>query len=304
MDMEKIFMVKHRFIRLFALFLGIIIFCSQLAHAQRIPIPGSPTNYNSQAVIDQLARANVIYLGETHNKPEDHLAQLHIIQELHRRNPNIAIGMEMFQRPFQFQIDRYLANDMMEPILRQRTQYDKRWGFPWEYYAPILRFAKANRLPVLALNAPTEIIRKVARNGLESLSSLEQQFFIPPLSDIRTDNQAYRQLMEEIYQQSHQGLGKSNNFERFFQAQVVWDETMADVIAKYLQANPDFQVVVLAGQGHIIYGHGIPSRVARRFGDGNIVQRTVLLNPSTDIQDMQSTVENSIADFVWKTTPN
>ncbi|HEY9853012.1 MAG TPA: ChaN family lipoprotein [Leptolyngbyaceae cyanobacterium] len=295
-------MKKHRFIRLFALFVGIVLFCSQWVHAQRVPIPVQPISYNSQAVIDQLARANVVYLGETHNKAEDHLAQLQIIEELHRRNPNIAIGMEMFQRPFQFYIDRFLANDMMEPILRERTQYNKRWGFPWEYYAPILRFAKANRLPVLALNAPTEIIRKVARSGLESLSSTEQQFYIPPLSDIRTDNQAYRQLMQEIYQQSHQGLGKSNNFERFFQAQVVWDETMADVIAKYLKDNPDFQVVVLAGQGHIVYGHGIPSRVARRLGDANIVQRTVLLNPPAEMQSTNNS-PIAVADFVWRTTP-
>src|SRR4028118_1600443 len=66
------------------------------------------------------------------------------------------------------------------------------------------------------------------------------------------------------------GQGNSTSFERFFTAQVLWDETMADKIAQFLKANPNYQVVVLAGTGHIIYGYGIPSRVARRLGSGKI----------------------------------
>ena len=48
--------------------------------------------------LKELAKANVVYLGETHDNPEDHKIQLQIIQELQRRNPKkIAIAMEMFQ---------------------------------------------------------------------------------------------------------------------------------------------------------------------------------------------------------------
>ncbi len=289
-------MRKRQIARLCALSLGIILFCTQMASAQRVSSPRQLPTYSPQTVLQQLTQANVVYLGETHNNPQDHLIQLQIIEELHRQNPNIAIAMEMFQRPFQFQLDRYIANDLTERQLQDRTDYKDRWGYPWEYYAPILRFAKANRLPVLAMNTPTEITRKVARSGLESLSQSEQQY-IPPLSEIRTDNPAYRQLMLDIYQQMHQGVGGSNSFERFFQAQVLWDETMAEVIAKFLRTNPDFQVVAIVGQGHIIYGHGIPTRVARRLGSANLVQRTVLLNPSPNDQYK---ADRSAADFIWR----
>ncbi|MCL1475447.1 ChaN family lipoprotein [Argonema antarcticum] len=291
-------MRKRQIARLCALSLGIVLFCTQIVSAQRVSSPRQLPTYNPQTVLQQLTQANVVYLGETHNNAEDHLIQLQIIEELHRQNPNIAIAMEMFQRPFQFQLDRYIANDLTERQLQDRTDYKDRWGYPWEYYAPILRFAKANRLPVLAMNTPTEITRKVARSGLESLSQSEQQD-IPPLSEIRTDNPAYRQLMLDIYQQMHQGVGgSSNSFDRFFQAQVLWDETMAEVIAKFLRTNPDFQVVAIVGQGHIIYGHGIPTRVARRLGSANLVQRTVLLNPSANAQFK---ADESAADFIWRT---
>ena len=185
---------------------------------------------------------------------------------------------------------------MSEQELVEQSNY-KQWGYPWEYYAPILRFAKEKQLPVIALNIPIEITRKVTRSGLESLTP-QQRKLIPPFSEIRTDNPEYRQLLAEIFgQHQHSGHGNSNKFERFFLAQVLWDETMAAQVSKFLKANPNYQVVVLAGQGHIIYGYGIPSRVARRVQNKRLVQRSVLLSPAKDEPGNSKQV---IADFVWQ----
>ena len=256
---------------------------------------------NPAGVLRALAQADVVYLGETHDRPEDHQAQLAIIRELHQQNPKIAIALEMFQHPYQGALDRYLQGQITESQLQNQTQFKQRWGFPWEYYAPILRFAKANQLPVLALNTPTEVTRKVARGGLESLTSAERRL-IPPAAEIRTDNLAYRQQIQEIYEQSHQGQGSSDRFERFFLAQVLWDETMAAEIAQFLQAHPGHQVVVLAGQGHIAYGYGIPSRVKRRIqqdvGRPKLVQRLVLLNPP---EKLRAQTNQPVADYFWFT---
>lgn len=205
--------------------------------------------------------------------------------------------MEMFQRPFQDVLDQYLAGKITEAQLVEQSEYEKRWGFPWENYAPLLRFAKTNQLPVLALNTPTEVTRKVARSGLDSLTTDERRY-IPPFSDIRTDNAEYRQIAQEAYEQHHQaGHGNSTSFERFFTAQVLWDETMAETIAQFLKANPDYQVVVLAGKAHIMYGYGIPSRVARRLGSGNLVQRSVLLST---LDGTSSPRNKPVADFIWE----
>ena len=285
--------------QLFALSLGIVLFCTLPVHAQRVvcdlPYREASQGITSpQVVLSELAQADVVYLGETHSSPQDHQTQLEIIQELQRRNPKIAIAMEMFQRPYQGILDRYLAGQLSEQELLEQSEYEQRWGFPWQYYAPILRFAKEKKLSVLALNTPTEVTRKVAREGLESLTPQQRQF-IPPFSEIRTDNAEYRQLMLTAFQQHQQsGHGSSAGFERFFLAQVLWDETMAETIAQFLQANPDYQVVVVAGQGHIVYGYGIPSRVARRLNDKQLVQRSVLLSPSEDAPD----TSKPIADFV------
>ena len=290
-------MKTTKLIKLCALSLGLFLLCSSTATAQPTPNPQPQQTYTNKEILQQLVKAKVVYLGETHDSAEDHQAQLKIVREMQRQNRKIAIAMEMFQRPFQSAIDNYLAGKLTQEQLVEQTEYDRRWRFPWESYAPILRFAKENQLPVLALNTPSEVTRKVASQGLESLTA-EEKKHIAPISEIRTDNAEYRQLLLEVYQQHQKaGQGYSTAFEIFLQAQVLWDETMAEKIAEFVKANPDYQVVVLAGKGHIIYGYGIPSRVERRLGVGNVKVRSVLFNST---ENLPLSADRPIADFVWQ----
>jgi uncharacterized iron-regulated protein len=246
-----------------------------------------------QGIIKQLQTAKIVYLGEIHDRESDHQQQLAIIQALFKHKSQLAIGMEMFQRQMQPLLDRYLAGKITATELREQTEFDKRWGYKWEYYAPILEFAKANRLPVIALNTPGEIARKAARKGLESLTSEERQY-IPPLAEIDRSNAKYQQMILDSYQQ-HAGIVSiaSKSFDRFYTAQLLWDETMAERTANFAQQNPNYQIIVLAGSSHIIYGYGIPDRVLRRLNQPKSIQKTVLLSLDDDSK------QPGIADFIW-----
>jgi uncharacterized iron-regulated protein len=246
-----------------------------------------------QQIVTQLKTANVVYLGETHDSESDHQQQLIIIKALFKHSSKLAIGMEMFQRPAQPLLDRYLAGKITAAELRQQTEFDKRWGFKWEYYAPILEFAQANRLPVIALNTPTEITRKVAKNGLESLTKAELEY-IPPIGEIDRSNAKYQQMILGSYQQ-HAGIVSisSKSFDRFYTAQLLWDETMAERTANFVKQNPSYQTIVLAGSSHIIYGYGIPDRVMRRLGKSKFSQKTVLLKDDGDRS------QPPLTDFIW-----
>jgi uncharacterized iron-regulated protein len=286
-------------LRISIFMLGVVTMLLPPAHAQKISSPSKAGDLSPQEVIQDLSQANVIYLGETHDSAEDHKAQLDIIQQLYQKDPRMAIGMEMFQRPYQPVLENFLQGKLTEAALQEKSQYEKRWGYPWENYAPFLQFAKEKKLPVLALNTPSEVTRRVSRKGLSKLRGTDKKF-IPPLSEIRTDNSKYRASMQEVYDSFHQ-KGKTKDpwqFERFFQAQVLWDETMAEVITQFLKKNPESYVVVLAGEGHIAYGYGIPSRVARRINAlsvKTVVQRSVLLNPTEEAPPEKS----RLADYFW-----
>jgi uncharacterized iron-regulated protein len=228
-----------------------------------------------QKILQELQPANIIYLGEVHDRAPDHQNQLAILRQLQQKNARVAVGLEMFQKPFQPVIDRYLAGQISEAELLQQTEYQKRWGFPWDNYAPLLRLAKEQQLPVIALNVPTEITRKVAKQGLAGLTAAEFRY-IPPIKDIDKSNTVYRQLIQKSYSQ-HQAVVNGQGFDRFYEAQLLWDETMAATIAEFYQKNPRYQIVAIAGQAHIAGGHGIPDRVARRLADRNFIQKSVIL---------------------------
>jgi uncharacterized iron-regulated protein len=267
------------------------------AQAQTDSVKAFALTRNQRQMLQKIQTASIIYLGETHDRQADHQAQLAIIQTLYGKNPQMAIALEMFQKPYQAVLDQYLNGTLSEAQLLEQTEYQKRWGFDWSFYAPIVQFARAQQLPVLGINTPTEITRKVGRFGLEALEADDFRW-IPPRVDMDLSGESYRKRILETYESFHQGKGNSNSFERFFQAQVLWDETMAEAIAQYWLKSPDRQIVVLVGQGHILFGDGIPSRVARRLkaaGQKDWKQATVLLNPSaeTKVQSPRA------ADFFW-----
>lgn len=224
------------------------------------PLIMRPVDLNDlDDTLDSVLGTPLIYVGERHANFEDHRTQLDIIARLAGKNRPFAVGMEMFQRPFQKHIDDYLSGDTSEREFLKRTEYFKRWQFDYHLYREIVEFAKAKKIPIVALNLRTEIIKKVSAEGLDSLSGAERDEL--PVSIDMTDDD-YRRRLEEIFQQ-HKNR-ESRSFDNFYQAQILWDETMAESIHEYLSRNPGYQMVVLAGSGHLMYGSGIPKRVYRR----------------------------------------
>ncbi len=232
-------------------------------------------------VTGKIGDRKIIYVGESHDQFSHHVVQLEIIRALHRKGKKIAIGMEMFQRPFQRPLDEYLAGKIEEKEFLKQTEYFQRWRFDYHLYRPILQFARAEKVPVIALNVPAEIVEKVAREGLGSLSQEERQS-VPQRMDFSDD--AYRDRLKGIFREHATLAGK--DFDSFFQAQVLWDETMAESVDIFLKNQPEYQMVVLAGSGHLAFGSGIPKRAARRNG----LDYAILLN------DMP--LEKEIATYV------
>ncbi len=208
--------------------------------------------------LDTILNKTIIYVGERHMNYEDHKTQLDIIMKLHEKGRAFAIGLEMFQKPFQKDINDYLSGAISEREFLKRTQYFRRWQFDYNLYREIIEYAKAKQVPVIALNLWAEIIKKVSTDGLDSLTDIERSE-LPDSMDMSDDS--YRERLEEVFKQhrSHE----SKNFDNFYQAQILWDETMAHSIHGFLQKNAGYQMIVLAGAGHLMYGSGIPKRAYR-----------------------------------------
>ena len=230
-----------------------------------------------------LAAKRVIHVGEAHNKYSHHLAQLDIIRAIHTIHPDLAIGMEMFQQPFQQYLDQYIKGELDETEMLRHTEYFSRWKFDFRLYKPILDYAKEHRIPVIALNIEKEITSKVGDVGIDGLDETESQK-IP--ADIDDSDTRYRRHLQQVFSQHPRG--ENSDFERFLQVQLLWDEGMAERTAEYLRQYPDRKMVVLAGVGHVAHGMGIPARVKRRI---NVDSAIVLPGDA-------SPIEPGIADFI------
>jgi uncharacterized iron-regulated protein len=108
------------------------------------------TTLSLERLTAQLATKRVVFVAETHYRYDHHLNQLEIIRRLHQLDPNLAIGVEYFQQPFQPQVDDYIAGRTTEKEFLRATEYYQGWGWDYRLYAPIFRFAREQRIPVRA----------------------------------------------------------------------------------------------------------------------------------------------------------
>ncbi len=213
-------------------------------------------------LIDRLVETEAVCIGETHDLEPCHRAQLEIIKALYARDERLGVGMEMFQRPFQGALDRYLHGETGEEDFLQATEYRQRWGFEWLLYRPIVEFCRRNNVPVAALNVPAELTRRLSRAGYAALTAEEKA----QLGDLDFHYKPHRDYWYERLAKMH---GKSNpteeEKERSYGVMATWDDYMAASAAEFLQTRGLRRLVVLAGSGHVDRGFGIPERVARRI---------------------------------------
>jgi len=233
-----------------------------------LPLPaGIPTRavQDFTSIIEDISNSRVIYAGETHTAYGDHILQLQIIQALYASNKNLALGMEMFPRSSQPALDGYIDGTISsEKEFLDASRYFSVWGFDYRYYRGIIHFARTHHIPIIALNIEKKIVSKVFKEGnMDSLAD-EERKQIPPNRALTLPG--YSKRLQKIYSMHRSSPHAApRQFSGFLQAQAIWDETMAESISTYLQKNPDRQMIIIAGAGHVYKDSAIPPRVARRM---------------------------------------
>jgi uncharacterized iron-regulated protein len=212
-------------------------------------------------MIDDAARADVVFVSETHDNRAHHERQLDIIRALRERNLPVAIGLEMFQTDGQQELDDWVAGRLTEEAFRK--VYLKHWSYDWSLYREIFIYARDHRIPMVALNVPKKTVFKVARQGFASLSDDEKKGL--PAGVTCDLNNPQTEFLKRTFQAvfKHEAGGKV--FDYFCEAQAVRNSGMAMHVANYLGRNPGSKVVVLAGNWHAVK-HGIPDRLESMGG--------------------------------------
>jgi uncharacterized iron-regulated protein len=205
-------------------------------------------------MISSLMTARVIAVGEKHDEASHHRVQADVLASVADRDPGLVVGLEMVSQDLQPALDDFMAGKTSEADFT--TFWKKAWGYDYAIYKPIFDAARARNLRVVGLNAPIKIVMAVAKKGLAGLTPAERALL--PFSIQESSDARYRAFVKD----SLAGHKLPPDAEaRMTEAQAVWNETMGAKVAELARTS---RVVVIAGQGHMLWRAGIPESAARR----------------------------------------
>lgn len=237
----------------------------RLGFALRDGKSGAPLS--REVFAEKLRGARAIYVGEQHNSRHSHLSQLDVLAQTYAVSRDLALGVEMLPRRLQPQIDAFLAGSLDEAGFLAAIDWEHTWGFDYGLYRPLFEFCRTHGLRLYALNAPRELVRAVRQRGVSGLSP-DEQALLPsghpwPMPD------PHRRFIRQIFD-SHPGGPNADAaerdaiFERFYLAQLIWDESMAQAVSEILAApSAPARLLILAGVGHV-GPYAMPGRATRR----------------------------------------
>jgi len=233
----------------------------------------------------ELPSPGIVYVGESHDNEEHHAAQLAVIRSLNQRKRPLAVGLEMFQHIEQSILDAWVARQLSEDEMRRA--FARNWSGEWWYlYREIFIYCRDQNIPMVGLNVPRSITRKVSRGGFASLTTEEVGKL--PFIECRVDPE-YEGFLRRVMG----GHGSDSGFRRFCEAQLVWDTAFAIYTLEYLADHPERTVVVLCGIVHA-WKKAAPEQALRNKAD---VAQTVI-QPSVAGRWTPDSVSKEDADYL------
>ena len=232
-----------------------------------------------------LIESRLVFVGEIHTYQSHHRIQLQTIRALKKAGAPVAIGLEMFRRDSQTDLDHWIEGELSEKEFQKI--YYKNWNYPWTLYRDIFLFARDHKIPMIGLNVPPEITKQVAREGFASLTPKQRGDL--PMVTCRMDPEYMAFVRRSLGMHGHGGM----EFTKFCEAQLVWDTAMAWSLLRYLEKNPGATVAVIAGSGHS-WKLGIPAQIQSR---STLPFRVIL--PEIPGRAERGNISLAEADYVW-----
>ncbi len=207
--------------------LAIFLFLSVMVIAQQKPAyilydaKGKKVRYDK--MIRRLCEKDIVLIGEYHNNPISHWMELEIAKDC-KQQRSLVLGGEMFEQDQQPALDNYLQGKLTAKGLDSSV---KLWPNYKTDYAPLVNFAKENKIVFAATNIPRRYAAMVSRGGfpvLDTLTAKEKAWMAPLPMAYDSTLPGYKNMMTMMA-----GHGSAN----MPRAQASKDATMAYFILKY-----------------------------------------------------------------------
>lgn len=270
------------------LLLLLSVFMPLQAHAGSITRLSDQKEVTLQQLTAQAMAADLVLVGEVHDNPATHDLQLSVISSLAAKKLPMAIGLEVMEAASQQQLDEWVDGKLSEEQFR--AIFAKNWSYDWRLYRDVFIFARDNKIPVIGLNVPKEVVIKVSRKGYKSLSDEEKKRF-PQGTNGDLDN-PHTEFLKRSFQGLFNNVANGRVFEFFCEAQTVRNSGMAMNLAQYTRKNPKTKVVVVAGIWHAVK-NAIPEQLQR---SGSKLTSVVIMPEIPELSGGKATVD--VVDYL------
>ncbi len=267
-----------------------LLLCVIQAESGELIIDSKADTVSFDDLITALSTYDVVFVGEEHDSRPAHEAELSILQNLFTFDSSIVLGLEMFERDVQAVLDSYLDSGTNESTFVSQAR-------PWPNYEtdykPLVEFAKARKIPVVAANIPRRAASAVAKAGEISPAVLGPDSVYMP-SAVHLDSREYHDRFAETME----GMPKSGPMaammmDGLFKAQVLKDAVMAEALFPWLDQGR--KVIFFCGRFHSDYHLGVPYQLSKARPDLKVV--VVTLAPAD--QELSLEERSRMADFIW-----
>jgi uncharacterized iron-regulated protein len=271
--------------------------------AGRIWRPTAAGFVEPAAVLDAVAEAPYVLLGEKHDNPDHHRIQAWIVEALVRRGRAPAVVFEMLAEDQVTALADHLAAHPGDAAGIGTAVGWAETGWPdWAQYEPIAAAALAAGGPILAGNLSRPSVHNIAREGLASLGAqrIAALGLDRPLEPILA-----ARLRRDIVE-SHCSQLPETMVDPMAAAQTAKDAQMADALRHGTAlAGRRNGAVLIAGDGHARTDLGVPWYLRRTAREDRIVSIGII-EVAADAMDPADYAANFDSDylpfdFVWFT---
>ncbi|HYY99163.1 MAG TPA: ChaN family lipoprotein [Pyrinomonadaceae bacterium] len=278
-----------------------------------------------EEIVEALGGADVLFVGETHDDAVAHALEAGLLRRADERYSRaagrgraVALSLEMFERDVQTVVDEYLGGLISE---RHFLLSSRPWNNYETDYRPLVEYARARHLPVIAANAPARYVSRVSAQGPDSLASLskEARGWLPPLP-FPAASAAYASKFNRLMsgglaaasapqpnagaQAAQQQPTQANPHggAHLLEAQTLRDASMAYAISEFLKRGRDPLVVQVNGTFHSEGRMGVPEQLAHYRKKARAVVVTIIPDEGRAGFDAESMA--GLGDFIILTDPS
>ena len=239
-----------------------------------------------ETLVADLARADVVFVGEQHDDPNTHRLELAILEGLARRRDDVIVSLEMFERDAQEPLDHFLMGHMTE---EEFLKVSRPWPRYDTDYKPLVDLAIARNWPVVAANIPRPLASEIAKMGLDALQTknADEHRLFAAQRNCPTNDDYFRRFGEAmgVHPGPTTDATSRQTTERYYYSQCMKDETMAESIARAYTAGAAGGkrpvIVHFNGAFHSDYRQGTAERVVRRLRGKRVV--VLSMQPVADL---------------------